>query len=81
MSDRWDFIEKELDEEFERKDVLQREADKKRMQLLDTLYGARSDAPMFDIYPEIDDFRSDERRKRHNAYKKLRKLWFKMFGW
>ena len=81
MSERWDFYEKELDKEFERKDALQREADKKRMQLLDTLYGARADEPMFDNYPETYDFLSDERRKRHNAYKKLRKLWFNIFGW
>ena len=34
MSDRWDFMERELDEEFERRDSLQREAEKKRADIL-----------------------------------------------
>ena len=81
MSERWDFMEKELDEEFKRKDALQREADKKRSDILNALYAAPSDKPMFGIYQESYDYLSDERRKRHNAYKKLRKLWLKIFGW
>lgn len=81
MSERWDFYEKELDKEFERKDALQREADKKRSDTLNALYGARADEPIFGVYQESYDFLSDERQKRHNAYKKLRKLWFNIFGW
>lgn len=81
MSERWDFYEKELDEEFERKEILQREADKKRSDTLNALYAAPSDEPMFGIYQESYDYLSDERRKKHNAYKKLRKLWFNIFGW
>ena len=81
MSERWDFMEKELDEEFERRDALQREADIRKSDTLNALFGARSDAPMFGIYQDSYDYLSDERRKKHNAYKKLRKLWFKIFGW
>ena len=80
MSDRWDYIEKEMDKDFERGEVLQKEADKKRSDMLNTLYGARSDKPLFGVYQESYDFLSDERRKRHNFYKKLRKLWFKIFN-
>lgn len=80
MSDRWDYIEKEMDKDFERGEVLQKEADKKRSDMLNILYGARSDKPLFGVYQESYNFLSDERRKRHNFYKKLRKLWFKIFN-
>ena len=80
MSDRWDYMEKEMNEDFERGDALQREADKKRSDALNALYGARSDKPLFGVYQESYDFLSDERRKRHNFYMKFRKLWFKIFG-
>lgn len=86
MSDRWDFIEKEMDADFQRKMELnkaiidnQTNGDKLFMKKYCRWMSEEEIDNSSFAYNQVNDIWTENKIKFHQLKKKLRKLWYNIF--
>lgn len=79
MSDRWDFIEREMDEKFQKKLGHDKEVFDAYCRYQDLLFHVDKNNPSQYTNDALENVRLRDKIRIHNLKKELRKLWFNIF--
>lgn len=79
MSDRWDFIEKEMDENFVRKLIHDKEVFDAYCKYQDLLFHVGKNNPSQYTNDALEDVRLRDKIRLHKLKKELRRIWFNIF--